>query len=319
MSTATAVATVAAVAVASPPCLTSRELERLGRMGVAPPQLVRETRDAAGVTQKFLFRLDDGVLVETVLMLYPKRATVCLSAQAGCAMGCVFCATGRMGLRRNLSAAEIAGQALFAQQTLAREGVRLRNAVFMGMGEPLDNYDAVMGAADILRDPGSFALRAGRITLSTVGVVPQIRRLTDEARPVRLAVSLHAASQKERAALIPAARKWPLDTLIEACRYHAEKMRRRIFFEWTLIRGKNDTPEHAQCLADLLAGLASHVNLIPLNPVAAYAGGLGTEAEKAREFQAVLLARGIPATLRQYRGADISAACGQLCAENTTG
>jgi 23S rRNA (adenine2503-C2)-methyltransferase len=188
---------------------------------------------------------------------------------------------------------------------------RLRNVVLMGMGEPLHNYDAVMKAVDILRDPHGFALGAKKITLSTVGVVPGIIRLADEARPIHLAVSLHAATQAERQALVPVARAWPLEALMEACRYYGQKLQRRIFFEWTLIEGKNDQPEQAHAVGALLRGLEAQVNLIPLNPTAGY-DGAPSRSEAARRFQAILGEYNLPSTVRQRRGIDISAGCGQL-------
>jgi 23S rRNA (adenine2503-C2)-methyltransferase len=182
----------------------------------------------------------------------------------------------------------------------------------MGMGEPLHNYDAVMHAIDILRDPNGLALGAERITLSTVGVVPGILRLAAEKRPLHLAVSLHAANQAERAALVPAAKKWPLDELMAACRTYSATTGRRIFYEWTLIEGKNDTPDHARAVGELLRGLPAQVNLIPLNPTSGYAG-LPTHAAPARMFQHILSAEfQIPSTVRQRRGIDIAAGCGQL-------
>jgi 23S rRNA (adenine2503-C2)-methyltransferase len=181
----------------------------------------------------------------------------------------------------------------------------------MGMGEPLHNYDAVMKAVDILRDSAGFSIDARKITLSTVGVVPGIIRLADEARPIHLAVSLHGATQEERAALVPVARKWPLDELMAACRYYIEKQGRRIFYEWTLIEGRNDSADSAHAVGRLLGGQRAQVNLIPLNPTAGY-NGSPTGREAARHFQQILAEYGLPSTVRQRRGIDIAAGCGQL-------
>jgi 23S rRNA (adenine2503-C2)-methyltransferase len=285
------------------------------RIGTAPVSV--ETASNDGFTRKFLLALPDGERVETVLMRFTGRATACVSSQVGCAMGCVFCATGQMGFRRQLAAAEIVSQAVHAARALraARDPRRLRNVVFMGMGEPLQNYDAVMRAVDVLRDPSGLGLGAERITLSTVGVVPGIRRMADEARPVHLAVSLHAASQDERAEMVPAARKWPLDELMDACRYFCSRLSRRIFFEWTLIDGRNDTAGHAHAVGRLVRGLPAQVNLIPLNPTAGYSGS-PSRSEAARRFQRILAdSYGLPSTVRQRRGIDISAGCGQLASE----
>ena len=229
-------------------------------------------------------------------------------------MGCVFCATGQMGYTRHLTAAEIVAQAAHIARALLKGGEarRLRNVVLMGMGEPLHNYDAVMKAAEILRDPAGLSIGADRITLSTVGVVPGIRRMADEAQPLQLAVSLHAATQSERETLVPVARKWPLDELMDACRYFSAKLGRRIFFEWTLIEGRNDSADHARSVGRLVAGMPGQVNLIPLNPTAGYAGS-PTGAEAAKRFQRILAEEfGIPSTVRQRRGIDIAAGCGQL-------
>jgi len=274
-----------------------------------------ETHSADGFTRKYLLALADGRRIETVLMRYTGRVTACISSQAGCAMGCVFCATGQMGFVRHLTPGEIVAQALHVDGVLrtAATGERLRNIVLMGMGEPLHNYDAVMQAVDILRDPGGLAIAAKKITLSTVGVVPGIIRLADEARPVNLAVSLHGATQEERTALVPAARKWPLAELMDACRYYIARQERRIFYEWTLIKGKNDLPEAAHAVGRLLRGQQAQVNLIPLNPTAGYEGG-PTGREAAKKFQAVLADYGLPSTVRQRRGIDIAAGCGQLAA-----
>ena len=291
------------------PELPARLRARLGAE-TRLPQLtpVRETHSNDGQTRKFLLELAGGQQIETVLMQFRGRTTACLSSQAGCALGCVFCATGQQGFSRNLAAGEIVAQAIFAQRASTE---RLRNLVLMGMGEPLLNYDAVLQALDILRDPAGMAIGAKQITISTVGVVPGILRLADEGRPFSLAVSLHAATQDERLALVPAAATWPLDVLLDACRYYAAKTGRRIFFEWTLIAGTNDSPEQARAVADLLTEVPAQVNLIPLNPTTGY-DGIAGRPDAARRFQAILHERGIPATIRQRRGIDIAAGCGQL-------
>ena len=264
------------------------------------------------LTRKFLLRLADGQTVETVLMAYPGRFTACLSTQAGCAMGCVFCATGQMGFARHLRPGEIVAQALHAQRALRAAGhPGLRNLVLMGMGEPLHNYENVMAALDILTDTRGLNLGPARISISTVGVVPGILRLAAEGRPYNLAVSLHGASEAERAALVPASRRWPLAALIAACRTYSERTGRRIFFEWTLIAGVNDSPETAGRLVALLAGLNAHVNLIPLNPTTGYSGAAAANGA-ADVFQRVVQEAGVPCTVRQRRGIDVGAGCGQL-------
>ncbi|MGH7996730.1 MAG: 23S rRNA (adenine(2503)-C(2))-methyltransferase RlmN [Opitutaceae bacterium] len=295
------------------PELPAKVLARLrAETAVGHPGLARESASADGFTRKFLLRLGDSRVIETVLMRFSGRVTACVSSQAGCAMGCVFCATGQMGFQRHLGTAEIVVQAAHAQRVLKRGGERLRNVVLMGMGEPLHNYDAVMKAVDILREPSGLALGAERITLSTVGVVPGIHRLAAERRPIHLAVSLHAATQEERAALVPAAARWPLDELMAACRAYSGATGRRIFYEWTLIEGKNDSPGHARAVGRLLYRLPAQVNLIPLNPTAGYAGAPARTVAAVR-FQRVLAEEfRIPSTVRQRRGIDIAAGCGQL-------
>ncbi|MBA4136422.1 MAG: 23S rRNA (adenine(2503)-C2)-methyltransferase [Opitutus sp.] len=303
-----------------------------------------ETHSSDGFTRKYLLSLADDRRIETVLMRYTGRVTACISSQVGCAMGCVFCATGQMGFVRHLTAGEIVAQAMHVDAVLRETAApshrgedaaapgssaaapaladatsasphdrheRLRNIVLMGMGEPLHNYDAVMKAIDILRDPNGLALGAKKITLSTVGVVPGILRLADEQRPFHLAVSLHGATQEERAALVPVAKKWPLDELMDACRTYIAKQQRRIFYEWTLIEGKNDTPETAHAVGRLLQGQLAQVNLIPLNPTAGY-DGAPTSRDAAKRFQQILSEYGLPSTVRQRRGIDIAAGCGQL-------
>jgi 23S rRNA (adenine2503-C2)-methyltransferase len=293
---------------------------RIGTLATAT-----ETDSNDGFTRKYLLTLQDNERIETVLMRYTGRVTACVSSQVGCAMGCVFCATGQMGYTRHLTAGEIVGQAVHVARALrmiptaatthsptTALPVRLRNVVLMGMGEPLHNYDAVMRAVDILRDSNGLALASERITVSTVGVVPGILRLAAEKRPLHLAVSLHAATQAERAALVPAARKWPLDELMAACRTYSEQTGRRIFYEWTLIEGKNDTAGHARAVGILLRGLPAQVNLIPLNPTAGY-DGAATRNEAARLFQKILRDEfSLPSSVRQRRGIDIAAGCGQL-------
>lgn len=275
-------------------------------------RVVRETPADDGSTRKYLLAFADGAEVETVQMRYQReRVTACLSSQVGCALGCVFCATGQLGFTRDLTADEIVAQALFVARSLRDTNERLTNLVVMGMGEPLLNYDAVLAALDILHDPGSLSIGAKQITISTVGVVPGIVRLADEGRRYSLAVSLHAANQAERLALIPTARPWPLDELMSACRYFTEKLQRKIFFEWTLIEGKNDSPDQANELAGLLGGIPAQVNLIPLNPTEGFAGQPGNNLAIA-EFQEILRSHGIPNSVRQRRGIEIAAGCGQL-------
>ena len=297
-------------------------------LGVLPTALETDSRD--GFTRKYLLSLADDAKIETVLMRFTGRVTACISSQVGCAMGCVFCATGQMGYTRHLAPGEIVAQAVHVARALRQKtppekchplgdtsGTRLRNVVLMGMGEPLHNYDAVMHAIDILRDSNGLALAGERITVSTVGVVPGILRLARENRPLSLAVSLHAATQEERAALVPVAKKWPLDELMAACRTYSETTGRRIFYEWTLIEGKNDSPDHARAVGKLLRGLPAQVNLIPLNPTNGY-DGAPTHTDAAKKFQRILGDEfSLPSTVRQRRGIDIAAGCGQLAVAGT--
>ena len=270
-----------------------------------------DTQSHDGYTQKFLLGLADGQSIETVLMRFKGRATACVSTQAGCAMGCVFCATGQMGFIRHLTPGEIVAQVLHVVRILEARGDALRNIVLMGMGEPLHNYEATLTAVHILMNHKGLAIAPKHITLSTVGIVPGIRRLADEQQPIHLAVSLHAATDAERAALVPPARRWPLTELMAACRYYIEKRKRRIFFEWTLIEGQNDTPTQAHALGQLLQGMKAHVNLIPLNPTHGY-HGRPSHTTAVKQFQAILTHYDLPSTVRQRRGIDIHAGCGQL-------
>jgi 23S rRNA (adenine2503-C2)-methyltransferase len=267
----------------------------------------KKSRDG---TVKRLYRLPDGQLIEAVLMPYDDdRRTACISTQAGCAMGCVFCATGQMGFARHLSASEIFEQAARFAADLEAEGERLSNIVLMGMGEPFHNYDQTLEAIHRLHN--QLGIGARHITVSTVGLVPQIRQFADEGIQVKLAISLHAATDEERGALLPVNRRWNLDELMDACRYYIEKTGRRITFEWALIRGENDTPEQAHKLGKLLRGMLCHVNLIPLNPTGGY-DGKPSDGEAVDNFIRVLDSYGVSATVRVRRGIDIDAGCGQL-------
>jgi 23S rRNA (adenine2503-C2)-methyltransferase len=262
-----------------------------------------------GQTVKWLWSLDGGAAIETVLMLYSDRATVCVSTQAGCAMACGFCATGQAGFSRHLSSGEIVEQVIAAiRQARPR---RVSNVVFMGMGEPLANYDRVWAAVVRLHDHVGISSR--HLTVSTVGIVPGIRRLAGETLPVNLAVSLHAANDGLRDELVPINRRWPLADLMAACRDYQVAKGRRLSFEWALIDGINDRASDAVELAVLARPLAAHVNLIPLNPTPGFATK-GTSAAGVRAFRDRLRALGVNATVRRNRGTDIEAACGQLAA-----
>ncbi len=273
--------------------------------------IVLSQLSADNQTKKVLFQLPDGQFIETVLMRYEKRRTLCISTQAGCAMGCVFCATGQMGFMRHLTSGEIVGQVTYFARALANEGQHVTNIVMMGMGEPLHNYDNTLAAVDRLTDPSGIGLGARKITISTVGHIPAIRRYADEQRQTPLAVSLHAATDEERSKLLPVNRRWPIADLMDACRYYVEKTGRRMTFEWALIAGENDTEEQAHKLGELLRGMLGHVNLIPLNPTAGY-GGKPSSPERVGRFQEVLSGYGVTSTVRVRRGIDIQAGCGQL-------
>jgi 23S rRNA (adenine2503-C2)-methyltransferase len=258
-------------------------------------------------TRKWLWRLPDGALIESVLMHYRDRSTVCVSTQAGCAMACGFCATGQAGFDRNLSTGEIVEQVIRAAR--AARPRRLSNVVFMGMGEPLANYDRVWGAVRRLHD--DVGISARHLTLSTVGIVPGIKRLATEDLPVNLAVSLHAANDELRNELVPINKRYPLDVLLAACRAYLDAKNRRLSFEWALIAGANDRDRDAVELAEIARSLHAHVNLIPLNPTAEY-DTPGSPPERVRAFRDLLNNLGANATVRQNRGTSIDAACGQL-------
>ena len=269
-------------------------------------------------TRKTLFQLHDNRVIEAVLMKYDPsthkgqgRRTLCISSQAGCAMGCVFCATGQMGFKRHLTSGEIVAQVMHYARLLRQQGESVTNIVLMGMGEPFHNYDNTMAAIDRLNDPEGYAFGARRFTISTVGLVAKIRQFADEKRQVNLAISLHAAEDEERAKIMPVNKRNNISKLLEACRYYVDQTGRRITFEWALISGVNDTEEVARKLASRLKGLMCHVNAIPLNPTTGY-DGRGTDRQRAAKFKGTLEQAGIPCTIRMRRGIDIQAGCGQL-------
>jgi 23S rRNA (adenine2503-C2)-methyltransferase len=281
-------------------------------------QALREVKRAQspdGETTKYLLRLGDGQQVESVLMRYDRRRTACISTQAGCGMGCVFCATGQMGFKRQLSSGEIVEQVLQIARDLKKRADQLTNVVVMGMGEPFHNYEATLEALHRLNDPRGFNFGARRFTVSTVGLVPMIQRFTEEEKQFNLAVSLHAATDELRDELLPINRRYPLGMLIPACRAYVRHTHRRITFEWALIENVNDELGQARALANLLGGMICHVNLIQLNPTRGYQG-TGSPAERAHMFCGVLEEAGISCSVRARRGIDINAGCGQLATEN---
>lgn len=304
-------------------------LQDSSRIGALAPRMEQSSAD--GLTRKVLFDLDDGQSLETVLMLYADapsageagdslvvradvRRTVCISTQVGCAIRCPFCATGQAGFSRNLNAGEIIGQVLyFARETkrLGYEEMPLTHVVIMGMGEPLLNFDATWQAIEALTDHARFGLGARRITVSTSGLIPGIKRLADKASQINLAVSLHAPHDELRNVLVPINRRYPLADLLEACRQYVARTRRRITFEYALMDGVNDGRNQARAVARLLQGLLCHVNLIPLNPTP---GSVYRRPpyERVLSFERELRDAGIPVTMRVEKGIEIAAGCGQL-------
>ena len=283
---------------------------RLAATLPAALSLLTERVSDSGDTVKQLWKLNDDRAIESVLMRYRDRVTVCVSTQAGCAMGCGFCATGQAGFDRHLTGGEIVEQVIRASQRLhAAGGGRVSNVVFMGMGEPLANYDNVWPAIERLH--GAIGISARHLTLSTIGIVPGIKRLATERLPVNLAVSLHAANDELRGELVPINRRYPLTALAEACRQYLHAKNRRLSFEWALIDGVNDRPSDAAELAAYTRPLRAHVNLIPLNSTPGWPTR-GTPANRVREFRDRLVELGVNATIRRNRGTDIDAACGQL-------
>ena len=302
--------------LAGPDEMTDLPARLRGPLATALPAAldpVAESVSDRGDTVKFLWELTGGARVETVLMLYPGRATVCVSSQAGCAMGCGFCATGQAGFTRHLTAGEIIEQVVRSARRARDGGRRLSNVVFMGMGEPLANEAAVWTAVERLH--AAMGLSARHLTVSTVGIVPGIKRLAAHRLPVTLAVSLHAANDRLRDELVPINRRYPIDTLLAACAAFLDATRRRISFEWALIDGVNDRDSDVVELATVSRRLrpAAHVNLIPLNPTPGWPTK-GSPPRRVTEFRDRLLALGVNATVRRNRGTDIDAACGQLAA-----
>jgi len=286
--------------------------ERLGMelsFDALRPGLSLESRD--GQTRKTLFGLLDGQSIEAVLMRYDRRRTLCISTQAGCAMGCVFCATGQMGFKRHLSSGEIVAQVMYYARLLHDEGHAVTNVVVMGMGEPFHNYDNTLQAIDRLNDSQGYNFGARRFTISTVGLIPAIRRFAAEKRQINLAVSLHAAEDEARGSMMPVNKRYPVEELLAACRDYVSVTGRRITFEWALINEVNDSPEVAHKLAGKLKGLLCHVNAIPLNPTTGYQGK-PTSPTRAAAFKSILEQAGVPCTIRTRRGIDIQAGCGQL-------
>jgi 23S rRNA (adenine2503-C2)-methyltransferase len=280
------------------------------------PLVLARQESLDGETRKDLLQFEDGHTVEVVLMRYIERRSACISTQVGCAVGCQFCATGQMGFQRNLTAGEIVTQVLHLARELNAQNQKLSNVVLMGMGEPLLNYNHTLAAIRTLIHPDGFQMGQRRITLSTAGIAPGIRRFADEGLQVNLAVSLHAATDALRNELLPINRKHNLNELFGAISDYLTKTNRRVTFEWVLIDGVNDTLEQAEALAARTVGMLVHINLIPLNPTVGYAGQ-PSSAERIEAFTAILERRHIPFTLRLRRGGDIQAGCGQLRARTT--
>ena len=295
--------------------------ELAGRFTLDAATEIRRVASDDGGTTKLLLRMADGTLIETVLMQYPEpgerrpRSTVCVSTQAGCAMGCVFCATGQMGFERNLKGEEIVAQVLHIARLLRERGEHVTNVVFMGMGEPLANYAETIRAVRLLTHPKAFGLGQRHITISTVGLIHAIDRLAGEGLQVGLAISLHAPNDALRQRLVPTAGPTSVRDLVSAAKRYFRKTGRRVTFEYALIAGQNDSEELARELARLLQNSGTHVNLIPVNPTA---GGYGRPPRRTvLAFERVLRGAGINCTVRVEKGSEISAACGQLRTDET--
>jgi 23S rRNA (adenine2503-C2)-methyltransferase len=271
------------------------------------PLLMEESRDG---TKKFLFQLKDGLRIESVLIPDRKRLTLCISTQVGCPMGCRFCLTGKKGLKRNLTAAEIVNQILAVRDSLP-SSTSITNIVLMGMGEPLANYENTLKAIELMTHPEAFKFSSRRVTLSTVGLLPELRQLSTEKARFRLAISLNASDEETRSRLMPVNRRHPMKRILEICRTFPLQTRARITFEYVLLQGENDSLEDAKRLITILKGIPSKINLIPLNEAPGIPFKKPSE-ERVRQFQEILIEGGLTAIVRASKGADISAACGQL-------
>ena len=278
------------------------------RYAIALPEIAEEQISREDGTRKYLLRLADGAFVECVLMQYHYGNSLCISTQVGCRMGCKFCASTLRGLERNLESGEMLGEVYAIAKS---SGKRISHIVLMGMGEPLDNYDNVVDFLRRISDPNGQNISMRNLTLSTCGIVPNMRKLADEGLAVTLALSLHASSQEERMRLLPVARKYAIEEVLDACSEYFKKTGRRVSFEYALVAGENDAVEDAEVLARLLKDQHGHVNLIPVNPVTE-TGMAQPDQGRVRAFAAVLEKRNIPVTVRREMGRDIDGACGQL-------
>ena len=289
-----------------------QDLGEVSYISTLHPLVVEQAKDG---TKKFLFQLEDGNRIESVLIPEKKRLTLCLSTQVGCALGCRFCLTGKMGWKRDLMTSEILNQILAVRETL-RDKISITNIVLMGMGEPLANYKNTIKAIELMTNPDAFKFSSRRVTLSTVGLLPELEQLGKERISFRLAISLNASDEEVRSQLMPINRRYPLKKVLEACRDFPLRPRTRITFEYVLVEGVNDSPQEAKRLLRILRGIPSKVNLIPLNE----ASGIlfkRTSEEKVKEFQEILMKGGMTAIVRASKGKEISAACGQLHGKTT--
>ncbi len=284
-----------------------QSLEQISFISALQPLLAEKSEDG---TRKFLFQLKDGNRIESVLIPDKKRLTLCISTQVGCAMGCRFCLTGKIGFKRDLTPSEIVNQILAVRETLP-DKASITNIVLMGMGEPLANFENTMKAIELMTHPEAFKFSSRRVTLSTVGLFPQLEQLSKEKSRFRLAISLNASDEETRSRLMPVNRRHPLKRIMEICRRFPLQPRARITFEYVLLQGENDSVEDAKRLAKILRGIPSKINLIPLNEAPGIPFVKPSE-ERIRQFQDILMEAGFTAIVRAGKGADISAACGQL-------
>lgn len=295
--------------------LPAKLIEQLKSEYIIEPVKLRDKQVARDFTTKYLFELEDGSLIETVLMHFNFGESVCVSSQVGCNMGCTFCASGLLKKQRNLTAGEIVGEIMFVQRELDLQSKRVGNIVIMGTGEPFDNYDNVINFCGIVNSDLGLAIGARHITISTCGVVPKIKEFAAGRYQYNLAISLHAPTDELRSRLMPVNRAYPLNELMQSLREYSEQNNRRLTFEYILLKDTNDTDEHAVILANLIRGMNAYVNLIPYNEVDEH-GYRTTDAKKALHFYDMLMKNGVKATLRSRHGDDIDAACGQLRAKH---